>query len=585
MSRKRAEAATRATVKVTTTPNRTPQQSNVLTPDQLQWAAVGPIDPPYSLTRLCELVFEEGSALRPNIDAYSTNVEGFGHTIEPTIDLDAPDARSKVHEALVLERIHDGEVPMVTPAEVDATMLLVRSAMAIEKMFVESWLEDCTEEMSFIELRERTRADLEATGTAYWEASRRDDGQLAAFTHLPSVCTRIMQVDDCAHETYPLRRVSALGYRRRARRKRFRRFVQMANGMEAVYFKEFGDDRIMSAKNGRYYASVEDLNGHPPATEVIHFSIYSPLSIYGLPRWTSAMPAVQGTRNAEVMNVVFFKNNCIPPVMLLVEGGSMGGEAALQKLEDILEDKLKGVKNFNKIMLVEAAATADSLGVNMPVVPKIRVEKLTDAQQKDALFQEYEKNNAEKVGQQFRLPRLLRGEMTDFNRSTAESALLYAEQQVFGPLRQKFDWFFNKVVFADLNIRFWQFKSKAPDVRDPATLMEMLERAAKSQILMPNEGREIAKDIFNREFPKVEEPWANQPIANLMRGTSATGEVANAIVQMRAALETQERASFGSDVQAARTSAAVEDEETELTIEVPPDQFRALFAPSKPKAS
>jgi capsid portal protein len=67
---------------------------------------------------------------------------------------------------------------------------------------------------------------------------------------------------------------------------------------------------------------------------------------------------------------------------------------------------------------------------------KIEIVPLTDSQQKDALFQAYDERNADKIGQAFRLPRLLRGDVRDFNRSTAEgiqrlprsvSSVLYAK--------------------------------------------------------------------------------------------------------------------------------------------------------------
>jgi capsid portal protein len=37
--------------------------------------------------------------LRPNVDAYTTNIDGFGHRFEPVIDLDAEDADKLVAQA------------------------------------------------------------------------------------------------------------------------------------------------------------------------------------------------------------------------------------------------------------------------------------------------------------------------------------------------------------------------------------------------------------------------------------------------------------------------------------------------------
>ena len=46
----------------------------------------------------------------------------------------------------------------------------------------------------------------------------------------------------------------------------------------------------------------------------------------------------------------------------------------------------------------------------------------------------------------------------DFNRATAESALRFAEDQVFQPERDEFDFLMNRKVLADMGIRFWRFR-------------------------------------------------------------------------------------------------------------------------------
>ena len=49
------------------------------------------VDPPYDLETLC-LLLEHSNALRPNVDAYATNIDGFGHKLQAAIDFDAEDA-------------------------------------------------------------------------------------------------------------------------------------------------------------------------------------------------------------------------------------------------------------------------------------------------------------------------------------------------------------------------------------------------------------------------------------------------------------------------------------------------------------
>lgn len=50
-------------------------------------------------------------------------------------------------------------------------------------------------------------------------------------------------------------------------RKRFRRYVQIRDGKK-VYFKEFGDPRLINSQNGQIESREGDF---VPATEIIHF--------------------------------------------------------------------------------------------------------------------------------------------------------------------------------------------------------------------------------------------------------------------------------------------------------------------------
>ena len=67
------------------------------------FAAAGALAPPYDPESLC-LLIEHSNSLRQNVDAYATNIDGFGYRFEPAIDLEAEDARQRVADELALER-------------------------------------------------------------------------------------------------------------------------------------------------------------------------------------------------------------------------------------------------------------------------------------------------------------------------------------------------------------------------------------------------------------------------------------------------------------------------------------------------
>src|SRR5690606_9647023 len=192
--------------------------------------------------------------------------------------------------------------------------------------------------------------------------------------------------------------------------------------------KSFGDPRVVSRRTGQVFDSAEALGvadaSDGTATELLHFAIHSPRSPYGVPRWVGTLLSVLGSRQMEEVNFLYFENKSVPPLALLVSGGRLS-EASVPRIERFIEENLKGKANFHKVLILEAEG---GQGANRA---KIELRPLTETQQLDALFQGYDERNIDKVGGAFRLPRLLRGESKDFNRATAESALRFAEDQVF----------------------------------------------------------------------------------------------------------------------------------------------------------
>jgi PBSX family phage portal protein len=552
----------------------------------------GAILPPYDPRQLTAM-YERSASLRPNIDAYKTNIEGFGHRLEPSIDIKDEDIDQKVQDALILEKIADGDPsPTAPPDEVAAAKLLLPAQMRVEKLRAEQFFKNCSAEISFIELRERTRTDLEVTGNAYWEVLRDAEGRIAQLVYLPSPSIRLLRAELNLTELEELRKVSAFSYRRFKVRRRLRKFVQVLYGQFIAYFKELDDPRVTSSKTGRIYSTVEALeraeNYARPATEILHFKIHSPNSAYGVPRWVGATLAVLGSRSAEEVNVTYFDNKAVPPLAILVSGGTLAKGAA-DRITTYIRDNIKGKDNFHKILVLEAEpATGSIAGANGSRV-RIEIKNLMEAQQQDALFQQYDSNNTEKVGNQFRLPKLLRGDMKDFNRATADAALEYAEQQVFQPERSKVDHVINRRILPHVNVRMHDFVSNAVATKDPPSLNQMINESVKVGWLLPREARELGADVFNKQFKKIEEEWADAPmpmtLAQVRSGNDATPapppeeqksleDAARQLVSLRAALaEWEGKAGNAALIEARRAESA-------QVQHVPHDEWDKWFAPA-----
>lgn len=486
-------------------------------PDDLEarFQSAGALVPPYDPGALCQLM-EHSNALRQSIDAYAVNIDGFGHRLEPAIELDAEDADARVAEALFLERSAArarGELPDGTPLEPDAEEIQNRrrellELARLERARLDAFFDACCPDCSFVDLRRRTRQDLETTGNAYWEVLRNFRGEVVRLVHVPSQSMRLMPLDREPIDIVERMRVSPVDFETVPVRKRMRRFVQLQEGMDAVYFKSFGDPRAVSRDTGRLLSDGED---GAAATEIIHFAIHSPRSPYGIPRWVGALLSVLGSRQMEEVNFSYFENKSVPPLALLISGGRLS-ESSVPRIERFIEENLNGKANFHKILILEAE------GGSAEGKAKIELCPLTSAQQQDALFQSYDARNIDKVGAAFRLPRLLRGDSGDFNRATAESALRFAEDQVFQPERDEFDYLVNRTLLADMGIRFWRFRSQTPATRDPERMTDMVEKLVRVGVLTPEEGRVLAGDIFNREFRKLGDDWTKRPITLTLAG-------------------------------------------------------------------
>lgn len=507
------------------------------------FSLAGAIEPPYNPATLTGL-FEHSNSLRPNVDAYCTNIDAHGHRFEPVIDLDGTDADQRIEYAMAHERqrlkaaIKPGQdgygdiqlIPIKPNAEeVKVKRDLIKDQMQMEKTRLEYFFEYCCADMSFSKLRRQTRQDFEVIGNGFWEVLRNGIGEVAHFTYVPGFTVRLLPLDPESVDIELRVKVSDLDYDTVKIRKRFRKYIQVFES-RAVFFKEFGDPRIISRGTGQAFPDIESLLHQDPkdgpATEILHFRLHNPRSSYGVPRWTGQMLSVLGSRQAEEINYLYFENKSVPPLALLVSGGRVSQDT-VNRLRDHIENEIKGKKNFHKMMVIEAVPDAGTLQGSGQV--RIVLQPLTQAQQNDMLFQNYDERNIDKVGNAFRLPRLLRGDVRDFNRATAEAALEFAEQQVFGPEREEFDFVINRKILPELGARFHKFRSNAPKTTDPKELSEIITAVVKENLLTPEEGRELLEGVFNKDFKQLAEEWTKQPMAlTLAQLTAGAGPAGGA---------------------------------------------------------
>jgi PBSX family phage portal protein len=455
--------------------------------DEWSWAgAQGPwIMPPYEPLNLLRVI-ERSSNIQPCIDAYVTNTVQTGWEIEAVV-------RG--------QKINEGE-----------------------KVELQSFLDHSNSEESMLAIKTKVVRDREQLGYGFLEGIRDATGSISLLRHAPALITRL-----CAkgkEETlveYTIQR----GRRQTVVKefRRFRRFVQCVAG-KIVYFKEWGDPRQMNRVSGAYKGDPKYVAGED-ATEILHFKLPSN-EPYGIPRWIITLPAILGSREAEETNMRYFEDNTVPPMMLTVSGGRLTAHSFNELTKAVSEQQI-GKDRQNRVLIIEATGDSDSLdGKGTPV--QLKVEKLTDTRQSDGLFSAYDKDNAAKVRQAWRLPAGVIGNSTEQNYANAQIAIFTADSQVFGPARCEIDEILNKaIVWSDrgLGLRSCKLVSRIPAISSPETTIKSLTALNVMGAVTPRSAQMIANKILQMEIPDFPqkgedgyEAWMDEPI-QLAKAASA----------------------------------------------------------------
>lgn len=448
------------------------------------------VAPPYNPWLLLRLP-QENCILEQCIDAMVINIEGTGYRLEYIGPEDAQDSK----EAL------------------------------LEKQYVEEFLEKPNDDYTFTELRRRVRRDVEQFGYSYIEVSRDSKGRVQFAWHLPAYLMRVTQADKDA--TTVNVDVDRFGEKIKAKvDRRFRRYVQVLNE-KRVYFKEFGDPRFIDPKSGK----VNNTLALPDtATEVIMIKNYAPGTPYGIPRWVHNLVAIQGSRQAELTNLDYFKDNAIPAMAILVSGGSVT-EDTLQDIENHVL-AARGRAAQNRVVVIEAHGDEEAASDDGTIPPpKIELKSLSSERPKDGLFLEYDKAQQDKVRSSFRLPPIFTGHAQDYSHASAKTSYEVAESQVFGPERNAMDEMINAKILSTYGVKFWAVRSNPPRISDPEEVINALSAFENVGAMTPNIAIGLANELFDLEIAPVTEEWGDMPFSLVRSAAGNSGISASAATQ------------------------------------------------------
>lgn len=434
------------------------------------WGSVDKVVEPHYDPGDLALIPDNSNILPQCIEAMAINVDSFGHTFK------LRDPRLKTNKDLA------GEIET-------------------ERQRLKAFFDWIAYPSSFIELREALRTDKGSTGNAFWEMlDVRDD--LSGISHLPAHTMRLLkkETEPTLYEA-PLVIVDKDGVPQIMKKKmlrRFRRYAQITERGEKIYFREWGDPRAMSWQTGEY---KDDLPESEKATSVLHFKRYSSRTPYGVPNWIGNIFSVLGSRSAEEINFNTFSSNFVPSMALLISGGQVT-QGTIDRIREYLEDVVAGSSNYSEVLLIEAEGPEDMIHTQGTV--RIDLKPLTEVQRTDEMFVNYDKNNRGKIRQSFRFSSIFLGNDEGFNRATSQVARRLGEEQVFRPERQSFDWTITNLVLPHLKVKYHRFESRGPIVTDPEIMARSLNAAEKGGGLTPEITREVLEEILGRDLPSVD---------------------------------------------------------------------------------
>ena len=292
------------------------------------------------------------------------------------------------------------------------------------------------------------------------------------------------------------------------RKKRYCKYKQTIGG-KTVYFREFGDPRIMDSRNGKYLEEGETIELEYQANEIMEFAIGT--EPYGEVRWIGQVLGVDGSRKAESLNNNYFENGRHTPLMIMIKGGTLTDDS-FEKLQNYMNE-IKGAAGQHAFIILETESTDGRADFEQQDKPEIEVKDLANILQKDELFQDYLDNNRRKVQSSFQLPDLYVGYTTDFNRATAQTAQEVTEKQVFQPERKSLAWAINNRLLNGYQFRYVEAYFLEPDISNPDDLYKLLTVCNNAGGLSPNKAKQIIYEAYGEVAEDYPEEWGDIPFA------------------------------------------------------------------------
>ena len=349
----------------------------------------------------------------------------------------------------------------------------------------ENFFKYCNLDESFTSIMKKVIDDKERIGWGALEVIEDMSGVPAGLEHIPAHKIRL-----CKRETKAIPVATV---------------IQDENG------EEIEISILKKCRTGMY---DDDTQPDDKASSIIFFNVYCPYTPYGLPRYIGQLLNIQGNRKAEELNYTYFMDGRHMPMAIIVENGKLT-EDSVNTISGA-----KGDKARHKYLILEAEGLENDVQIGDDEVKSkvsIRIEKLAEMLEKDGLFQEYCKNNRDKIRSAFRLHPIYTGESQDYTRATADTARQVTEEQVFQPERDDIAFTFNNTLKRILLIKSVSMKFVAPTISDKAEIAKAVSPYVVAGAATPNMLIDALGDLLGKSFEPFEGEWADKPMQLLLK--------------------------------------------------------------------
>jgi len=292
----------------------------------------------------------------------------------------------------------------------------------------------CNEEEDITSVCKKVMLDYEACGNGYFEVVRdptKEEG-IKALYHVNATTIRLTKDKE--------------------------KWVQKI-GINKVYFKKWGDPRILNKETGVFSDAVDpDMAG----TELIQLKQHTyRSSYYGLPEWLPALFQMYGEMKEKEYNLDFFSNHGIPAYAVILEGVDM--DADLKKeIQAYFETEIK--RNPHRTMIFST-----------PEGATVKFERLS-VEAKEASFRVYRKDNRDDVLTAHHVPpyRASIIEKGQLGGTVAEDVDRIYLDSVINPRQRDFTWVINELLLWEgFQITSFAFEFLDIDIRDKKVQAEI----------------------------------------------------------------------------------------------------------------